>query len=64
MLVQIYAENKYITAVDWSQVPDVGERVVIDGTTYKVSSRRWCIYNPNLPELTSSSEVLLFLKEI
>lgn len=64
MLVKIYVKNKYITTVDWSQVPDVGEGVVIDGTTYKISSRRWYIYDPNLPALTSSSEVLLFLREI
>ena len=64
MLVEIYAENKYITTVDWSQVPDEGERLVIDGTSYKVYSRKWYIYNPNLPALTSSSEVHIFLKKI
>ena len=64
MLVDIYAENKYITTVDWSQVPDADERVVIDGTDYIVYSRKWYIFNSDLPALTSSSEVHIFLKEI
>ena len=64
MLVEIYAENKHIITVDWPQVPDEGERLVIDGTDYKVYSRKWYIYNSNLPTLTASSEVHIFLKEI
>lgn len=64
MLVNIYAENKHIITVDWPQIPDEGERLVIDGTTYKVSSRKWYIYNSDLPTLTSSSEIHIFLKEI
>ena len=64
MLVDIYIETKYITTVDWSQVPDEDERVVIDGTAYKVYSRKWYIYNSDLPTLTSSSGVHIHLKEI
>ena len=64
MLVNIYVENKYITTVDWSQVPDADERVVIDGTAYIVYSRKWYIFNSDLPALTSSSEVHIFLKKI
>lgn len=64
MLVDIYAETKYITTVDWPQVPDEGEKLVIDGTDYEVYARTWFIYNSNLPSLTSSSEVHIFLKEI
>lgn len=64
MLVEIYVENKHFITVDWPQVPDEGERLVIDGTTYKVSSRRWYIYNSSLPAFTSSSEVHIFLKKI
>ena len=64
MLVDIYAENKYITTVDWSQVPDADERVVIDGIDYIVYSRKWYIFNSDLPALTSSSEVHIFLKKI
>jgi hypothetical protein len=64
MLVEIHIENKPIITVDWPQVPDEGERLVIDGTTYKVHSRKWYIYNSNLPTFTASSEVHIFLKEI
>lgn len=64
MLVNIYVENKHIITVDWPQVPDEGESLVIDGTTYKVSSRRWYIYNSDLPTFMPSSEVYIFLKEI
>lgn len=64
MLVDIYAEGERIITVDWPQVPDEGERLVIDGTDYKVYSRTWYIYNSKLPTLTSSSEVHIFLKKI
>ena len=63
MLVNIYVGAKCITTVDWPIVPDVGERVVIDGTDYKVHSRIWSIYNVNLPTLTSSPEVQIILRE-
>ncbi len=64
MLVNIYVGDKYITTVDWPQIPDEDERVVIDDIDYKVYSRKWYIYNPNLPPLTSSSEVQIILREI
>ena len=64
MLVNIYVETKYITTVNWSQVPDEGESIGIDGKDYEVYARKWYIFNSNLPSLTSSSEVHIFLKEI
>jgi len=64
MLVEIYIGTKNITTVDWSQVPDEGESIVIDGKDYKVYARTWFIFNSNLPALTSPSEVHIYLKEI
>ena len=64
MLVNIYVETKYITTVDWPQVPNEGESLAIDGKDYEVYGRKWYIFNPNLPSLTSRSEVHIFLKEI
>ena len=62
MLVDIYVETERITTVDWSQVPDEGEILVIDGIDYEVYARRWYIFNSNSPAL--SSEVHIFLKKI
>lgn len=64
MLVEIYVESKYITTVDWTQVPNEGEKLVIDGTDYEVYARTWYIYDSSLPTLTSRSEVHIFLEEI